>query len=172
METTNFNNLLLQTAFCCMACDGEIAPEEVKLIKSECELLPALQNVDFSTEINKFVSDFNADSKKFFKIYFEILEHNVADLTEQNELDLLDFAIRVIKADEKIEYSEVKFFKTIRYRLKVSDNRIISYFSGSVEDIELFLGEDIHTTISIADITQQYLDTIKFEVLNRLDINQ
>ena len=30
----NFNNLLLRTAFSCMACDGEIAPEEVALMKN------------------------------------------------------------------------------------------------------------------------------------------
>ena len=33
METTDFNKLLLQTAFCCMACDGEIAPEEGKRLQ-------------------------------------------------------------------------------------------------------------------------------------------
>jgi len=171
METTIFNKLLLQTAFCCMACDGEIAPEEVKIIKSECVKLPALQEIDIAAEIEKFVFDFNENSKIFLKEFFEMLEEKVSDLTEKDEFDLIDIAIKVIKADLKIEYSEIKFFKTIRYRLKVNDERIISHFSESVEDIELFLGEDINTTISLKDITQQYFDTIEFEELKRLDIS-
>jgi hypothetical protein len=36
-------------------------------------------------------------------------------LTEQEELTLIDFAIQTIKADEQIEYSEIKFFKNIRH---------------------------------------------------------
>ena len=34
MDGNTINTLLLKTAFCCMACDGEIAPEEIELIKS------------------------------------------------------------------------------------------------------------------------------------------
>jgi hypothetical protein len=56
-------------------------------------------------------------------------------LTEQEELTLIDFAIQTIKADEQIEYSEIKFFKNIRHRLKISDNNILAVFP----DIEQFL---------------------------------
>lgn len=35
METINFDQLLLKTAFSCMACDGDIDKREVKLI-SDC----------------------------------------------------------------------------------------------------------------------------------------
>ena len=30
----NINELYIKTIFCCMACDGDIAKEEVELIKS------------------------------------------------------------------------------------------------------------------------------------------
>jgi len=168
MDTINFNKLLLQTAFCCMACDGEIAPEEIALIKSKYEQLPNLQNIDFETEINKFVSDINANSKQFLKTFIQTVKNQAPDLTKQEEFDLIDLAIKVIKADKKIRYSEIKFFKTIRYCLKVSDDEIISHFSESVEDIELFLGEDIQTITTLEDMTQQYFDTINFEELQVL----
>jgi uncharacterized tellurite resistance protein B-like protein len=153
-----FDKLLLQTAFICMACDGEIAPEEIALIKSICEKEPVFQNMDFNVEIEKFVTDINAGGKKFISDFLKMLEQKAVDLSEQEQFSLIDIAIKVIKADNKIEYSEIKFFKTIRYRLKVSDDAIITHFFATVEDIEWFLGEDIHTETTLDKITQQYLD--------------
>ena len=169
METTGFNQLLLQTAFCCMACDGEIAPEEVELVKSICKETLALQCVDFEKKINTFISDVNADSKHFLSTFIKTVKDKVPDLTEQEEFDLIDISIKVIKADKKIEYSEIKFFKIIRYCLKVNDERVMEHFSETVEDIELFLGEDIHTEITLEDITQQYFNVINFDELRILD---
>jgi uncharacterized tellurite resistance protein B-like protein len=153
-----------------MACDGEIAPEEIELIKSICKESIALQEFDFETEINKFIVEINADSKQFLSSYFEIIEHEAPILTEQEELDLIEIAIKVIKADSKIEYSEIKFFKAIRYCFKTEDDRVISYFSESVEDIELFLGEDIQTATKLEDLTKQYFKASNIdmiEILNR-----
>jgi hypothetical protein len=47
MEGNTINTLLLRTAFCCVACDGEIASEEVGLIETICKENSALQEVDF-----------------------------------------------------------------------------------------------------------------------------
>jgi len=169
MEGNLINTLLLKTAFCCMACDGEIAPEEVELIKSMCKENPVLQHIDFETEINHFILAINANSKFFLSDFFKSVEQKAPDLTEQEEFDLIDIAIKVIKADNKIEYSEIKFFKTIRYCLKTSDDRVISHFSDTVEDIELFLGKDIQTTLTLEDLTQQYFNTFSFDVLHIIE---
>lgn len=166
MEENSVNHLLLKTAFCCMACDGEIAPEEIALIKSICREIPALQQIDFEKEINLLVTSINFDSKEFLSDFFKTIKQNAPDLIEQEELALIEIAINVIKADNKIEYSEIKFFKAIRYCFKVSDDRIISHFSKSVEDIELFLGKDIQT--SFESITQQYFNSFNFDVLQML----
>jgi uncharacterized membrane protein YebE (DUF533 family) len=37
MDTISFDKLLLKTAFCCMASDGNIDNREIALIKSMCE---------------------------------------------------------------------------------------------------------------------------------------
>jgi hypothetical protein len=108
--------------------------------------------------MNKYVSEINTDSKKFIKSYFKTLENS--DLSEQEEFILIDIAIKVIKADNIIQYSEIKFFKNIRHRLKVSDEKIIEHFSD-VEEIELFLGDDIVTESFLDKITSQYLDAIE-----------
>jgi uncharacterized tellurite resistance protein B-like protein len=169
METTSFNQLLLKTAFCCMASDGDIDEREVAAIKSICESSPSFKNIDLTEEINMYISEINLDSKQFITNYFSILEQ--FDLLEQEELTLIDVAIKVIKADEIIEYSEIKFFKNIRHRLKVNDEKITEYFSSTIEDIDQFLGDDIITETSLSEITNQYFDAIKLPQFNLVNIN-
>jgi uncharacterized tellurite resistance protein B-like protein len=166
MET--FDKLSLKTAFCCMASDGDIDKREVDIIKLICR--PSSKNVNLNDEINLYISDINADSRKFITNYFTTLEQS--DLTEQEELTLIDVAIKVIKADEIIEYSEIKFFKNIRHRLKVSDEKIIEYFSPTVEEIDQFLGDDIIMGNFLDKITEQYFNTIElpsFEMIQNFD---
>ena len=71
-----------------------------------------------------------------------------------------DFAIKTINADEKIEYSEVKFFKVLRHHLKINDEKILSIYP----DIESWLEQDI--------ITENYIDKIKEDYLNISSIPQ
>lgn len=158
MDVPNLNKLLFQTAFCCMASDGDIDKREVATIKSMCEKLPLFENIDIQTELNLLVDKINVEGKKFITDYFELLKNT--SLPEEEELTLLDFAIQTIWADEKVEYSEIKFFKNIRYRLKVSDEKILERFAG-VPDIELFLEQDIVTESFFDKILSQYFETVE-----------
>lgn len=153
METISFDKLLLKTAFCCMASDGNVDKREISLIKSMCENSPLFKDFNFHEEINILVNKINTRGKEFITYYFELLKET--SLTEQEELTLIDFAIQTIKADEQIEYSEIKFFKNIRHRLAISDEKILASFS----DIEMFLEEDIATESILDKITSQYLDS-------------
>jgi uncharacterized tellurite resistance protein B-like protein len=168
METIIFDKLMLKTAFCCMASDGDIDEREVDTIKSICGQLSSFIDTKLNEEMNKYVSEINLDSKKFITTYFKTLENS--DLSEQEELTLIDIAIKVIKADNIIQYSEIKFFKNIRHRLKVSDEKIIEHFSN-VEEIELFLGDDIVTESFLDKITSLYLDTIEFPTFDLINFN-
>ena len=168
MEHISFDKLLLKTAFCCMASDGNIDNREITLIKSMCEKSSLFNNFDFQSEINKLVTKINTNGKEFISYYFDLLKAN--SLTEQEELTLIDFANQTIKADEKIEYSEIKFFKNIRHRLQISDENILAVYP----DIEQFLEEDIITESFLEKITTQYLDLAElptFEHIN-LDITE
>ena len=71
--------------------------------------------------------------------------------------------------DEQIEYSEIKIFKNIRHRLKISDENILTV----LPDIEQFLEEDIVTESFLDKITSQYLEAAElpqFELIT-LDTN-
>lgn len=163
MDTITFDRLLLKTAFCCMASDGHIDNREISIINSLCEQSPLFSNFNFHEEINLLVNKINSDGKAFIQYYFDLLKQ--AQLSEQEELTLIDFAIQTINADEQVEYSEIKFFKNIRHRLKVSDEKILERFP----DIEQFLEEDIITEGFLDKITSQYFEATalpQFELLN------
>lgn len=74
-------------------------------------------------------------------------------LNETEQLLLVSLAIKAIEADNRIEYTEVKFFKKIRSRLTVSDEAILAEHP----DKEDFLLPDI----SIAE-APQWDDNIHF----------
>lgn len=168
METISFDKLLVKTAFCCMASDGNIDKREIALIKTMCEKSPLFQNFDFHKELNSLVNKINIRGKEFISYYFDLL--NDASLSEHEELTLIDFAIKTIKADEQIEYSEIKFFKNIRHRLKISDDKILSVYP----DIEQFLEEDIITESYLDIIARQYLDSTQipqFDLIASFEVN-
>ena len=169
MDTITFDKLLLKTAFCCMAADGNIDNREISLIKSLCEKSPLFNNFNFQEEINLLVGKINTAGKTFIQYYFDLLKE--AKLTEQEELTLIDFAIQTINADEQIDYSEIKFFKNIRHRLNVSDETILARFP----DIELYLEDDIITDGYLDKITSHFFEISElpqFDLISIADSSQ
>lgn len=164
MNEITFDKLLLKTAFCCMASDGNIDNREIGVIKSLCEKSSLLQKFNFQEEINLLISKINERGLEFIAYYFDLLKNST--LTEQEELTLIDFAIQTIKADEQIEYSEIKFFKIIRSYLKIRDERILKVFP----DIEQFLEQDIITESYLDKITKQYLSLTKLPKFERITL--
>jgi hypothetical protein len=115
------------------------------------------------------IGKINSEGKTFIQYYFDLLKQ--AQLNEEEKLTLIDFAIQIIKADEQIEYSEIKFFKNIRHRLKVSDEKILARFP----DLELYLEDDIITDNFLDKITSQYFEISKlpqFDLINITDNNK
>ncbi len=166
MTTITFDKLLLQTAFCCMASDGHIDNREISIIKSMCTNSNLFTNFNFQDEINQLVTEINDNGKEFVSYYLNLLSSS--NLSESEELILINFAIQTIKADEQIEYSEIKFFKNIRYRLNLTDEIILK----SHPDIEMFLEQDIITSSSLDKFTKEFLDAAElpnFDLISLVD---
>lgn len=158
------NELLLRTAFACMSCDGDIASEEVELIKQMSKEKQLFGEIDINKELDELVKEINQKGKGFLKQYLVSLAEE--SLTEEQELKVADVAVRTIRADNRIEYSEIKFFKVLRSNLKnVSDETLLEKIDGIDEN---YLAQDIQ-----ADYLQMYDDyfsTIelpKFEILKQ-----
>lgn len=140
MKTNNImtkQELYLKTMFCCMACDGDIAPEEIEMVKSIAVKTPILGGLDIENILNNYVSSINKNGASFLRRYLSDLSET--ELTSDEELQIIELSIKMIEADNRIEYSEIKFFKKIRYRLSVSDEQILKLHP----DKEDFLLPDI-----------------------------
>ena len=164
MDTITFDKLLIKTAFCCMASDGNIDNREISLLKLMCERSPLFTNFNFQEEINLLVGKINNGGKSFIQYYFDLLKQ--MQLNEEEELTLIDFAIQTINADDQLEYSEIKFFKNIRHRLNVSDEKILARFP----EIEQYLEDDIITNTFLEKITSQYFEVSELPQFNLISI--
>jgi uncharacterized tellurite resistance protein B-like protein len=153
METLNFNKLLLKTAFSCMACDGDIDKRELKLIKQLHKENKTFGEIDINTEMDNLLLAINRDGHQFLRQYFN--ELNSCELTEANELKLIEVAIDTIKADDKVEYSEIKFFKVIRSKLKIGNEQILVKHP----DFEDYLEQDIISDSYLARLKDDFFDT-------------
>ena len=103
--------------------------------------------------------------QQFFTFYFDLLKES--NLDEEEELAVIDIAIKTINADELIEYSEIKFFKVIRHNLKISDEKILK----SYPDIAQYLEEDIITESYLDKITNHFLETAELQKFDLLKVS-
>lgn len=151
MEKQKVNQLILKTAFSCMACDGEIDNKEVEVIKKLNAERNFFGEINLEKELDELVLEINKDGYRFLKSFFNDLTE--AELSEKDELKIIETAIETIKADDKVEYSEVKFFKVIRSKLKISNDSILAIYP----EFEDYLEEDIISDSYLARIQNDFL---------------
>lgn len=166
MVTINFDQLLLKTAFSCMACDGDIDKREVKLIKRLHKEKKTFGEIDINLEMENLLIAINRDGQQFLKDYFNQL--TTAVLSEANELKLIEVSIDTIKADDKVEYSEIKFFKVIRSKLKIGNEPILDKHP----DFEDYLEQDIISESYLSRLQEDFFDTHisnEFELISEID---
>lgn len=122
--------LYLKTAFCCMACDGEIVPEEMERINT----LSYFKGLDIHQFLSDYLSQLKKEGSVFLKKYLDEVKN--ANLTELEECELTNIAIQTIEVDRTIEYKEVAFFKKLRKRLKATDEVLLTTIpqNPNVED--------------------------------------
>lgn len=131
------HELYLKTAFCCMACDGDIADEEINLIKHWANENELFKNLDIIILLQNYIDELRIKGGDFLKSYIkEVADSN---LEEHEELQLIKVAIEMIEADMKVEYSEISFFKKVRRKLRITDETILA----ELPDKEDYLLPDI-----------------------------
>lgn len=166
METINFNELLLKTAFSCMACDADIDKRELQLIKQLHKDKHIFGDIDINAKLDELLIDINNNGNKFLKDYLRELK--VSNLSENEELKLIEVAISTIKADDKVEYSEIKFFKVIRAKLSIENEPILNIHP----DFEEYLERDIVSESYLSKLKNDFFDTQtlpKFDTISNID---
>ena len=107
-----------------MSCDGEIAEEEIEMVKNFCSNDDTFKEIEVEKVLNLWIKEINSEGVVFLKKHLNDLAS--VNLSKEEELKIVDYAIKIIEADNKIEYSEIKFFKKIRATLEVSDENILA----------------------------------------------
>ena len=129
--------LYLQTIFCCIACDGYIVPQEIKLLKDLINKEYVFEGIDCSAEINHYVEQINKRGKEFLTEYIRDLKQT--PISPKDIYCILDLAFKSIEVDEIVEYAEIKFVKTIIASLNLSREDFLTHFPNK----EDFLMSDI-----------------------------
>ena len=104
--------------------------------------------MDIEAVLNGFIAEINASGKVFLKKYLNDLAET--KLSDEEQVSLIDLAIKMIEADNQVLYSEVKFFKKLRACLSVSDEAILNvlpekeeYLLPDVKSSEFVFDEDL-----------------------------
>lgn len=145
----------MKTLFCCSACDGEIAPEEVSLVKQISENDRAFDGMDVEGVLNQYVEQINNKGRAFLQEYLRAVGDT--NLSDSETLKLIELAVKMIEADQQVLYSEVKFFKKIRSNLRISDSEILKALPEAEDyllpDVMVDSKEDDWSEISFAPIS-------------------
>lgn len=153
--------LYLKTIFCCIACDGEIADEEVNFVKDLCSNTDFFNDLDVTSHLNNWIDEINHKGRSFLRTFLsEVAEQ---EMSEEEQMTLIELSFQAIEADNRIEYAEVKFFKKIRFRLSVSDETILTKYP----DKEDFLLPD-NNVVEDPD----WNDGTQFSPIQLTDFNQ
>lgn len=148
-------DIYLTTAFAFMTCDGSIAEEEISLIRN-MNAQGVFSVNDINNELEQLTTQLNAQGKDFMRSFLECVEQT--DLTVEQELKLLRIAVHTIYADNVVEYSEVKFFRSLRIHLHhITDDYILEQIP-EIEDFWL----EADAKSSGASVEKDYFDSIEF----------
>ena len=157
----DFNKILLLTSVCCIACDGKIANEEVETLKKISQDEDLFGKEDVNQILPVMMDSLSKYGYEFVKSYLDLLEKT--DFSEQQSLQILNVATKIIYADEIVEYDEIKFFRSIRQKLNVSDELILEKVDG-VEDYWLSADAlDTNTSALETNFNSADYASIKFE---------
>jgi uncharacterized tellurite resistance protein B-like protein len=131
MKTQDFQNLLFKSAVTAIACDGNISESEISAIQimATDEIYFLDYKIDEPLQSN--IANIKTNGKNAINQYLNELAS--ADLTERQELLLVEVILRMIEADNEVKENEIKFLQMVKAKLKVSEETLIVKFARQIE---------------------------------------
>jgi len=117
MNKEEFANIFLKVAFAAILADGEIAEEEIAVLKKLNENDYYLSGYDLEDQIAQFEKKFVARGYIVIKTILNELAY--ADISDSQKLILLNLAIQIIRSDYVITLDEIRFIKQLSSNLKI-----------------------------------------------------
>jgi len=163
IERSEFQRLLFRTAFCVMACDGNIDEREIREMKSMNKSAAFFQGIDLTNELDLLLTSLRERGKQFVNELIESL--NKVDLSTVQELLILEVAFRIVNADEKVDENEINFVKFLRSKLNVYDEIIRDRFGV----IEYLFDKEYARDLSKDETREDNFTAIKMPELKDLE---
>ncbi|MBC8489059.1 MAG: TerB family tellurite resistance protein [Bacteroidetes bacterium] len=168
MNKTEFKKLLFKVAFCAMACDGIIQPEEIEEMKIMDKKTSFFEAIDLSGELTQLIKELDKKGTKVIEELFVSLKNN--DLNTIQELLVLEVALRIINADKYHDENEIKFIHLLRAKLEIHDETINDRFGK----VDILHTNEYSQNIQIGKTDIEFIESIKFpdlSVLKEIDLN-
>jgi uncharacterized tellurite resistance protein B-like protein len=130
MKNIDFKNFLFKSAVMAMACDGDIAEEEIAEIKNIVANEIYFMGFEFERALKEYIDLITLDFDSAMHNYLQEISAN--NLKESQEILLVEVVLRVILADQKVEESELKFLHRIKSKLKIEEEALMMKFPQQI----------------------------------------
>jgi|TARA_B110000881_G_C18396178_1_gene423584 uncharacterized tellurite resistance protein B-like protein len=128
MEKEKFTHNLIKIAFCSMACDSDIDKSEITKINEIVEKDFYFDGHSLSKDIDLLKKELDETGPIFIeKILNEQLFLNYS---ESQKIIIIEVSIGVIKADKKLEITEIDFINQLISNLKIPSDIIKARFGN------------------------------------------
>lgn len=131
MKNTDFKTFLFKSAVMAMACDGDIADEEINEIKNIVANEIYFMGYDIEEPLKSNIENIKVNGKNAINQYLQEIVTN--ELHEHQEILLIEVILRMIHADNKIEDSELKFLHIVKSKLKIDEHTLIIKFPNEID---------------------------------------
>lgn len=146
MKTEDFQNLLLKSAISVMACDGSIDEAEIIEIKNMANNEIFFMGFEVEDHFEPLLQHVKKNGKNAINQYLN--ELNQLNLSEKQEIILIEVLIRTIESDKKIETNEIKFIQLVKSKLNISEETIITQFPKQMNYLIDFHNYGLHEEFS------------------------
>lgn len=146
MKNTDFKTFLFKSAVMAMACDGEIADEEVTEIKNIVANEIYFMGYEYEEPLKSNIEYIKTNGKNAINQYLQEIVTN--DLNENQEILLIEVLLRIIQADDKVEESELKFLQMVKSKLKTDEQTLIVKFPNQINYLMDFNNYGLHKEFS------------------------
>lgn len=127
MKNSEFKNVLFKAAFAVIACDGSIAGVELQEFKYLLEHSLYFVGLEADTELESAKKALQSKGIGYINDFFAVLA--VSELSEKQEISLLEVLIKMVEADSNIDNNELIFLQKVKKQLKnLNEEKIILNF--------------------------------------------
>jgi uncharacterized tellurite resistance protein B-like protein len=131
MKNSEFKDFLFKSAVIAMACDGNIASEEINEIKNIVANEIYFMGYEFEEPLRRNIETIRINGKDVVNQFIQEITNN--DLTEHQELLLIEVLLKMIQADTKVEDNELKFLHLAKSKLKTDEQTLIIKFPNHID---------------------------------------